>query len=47
VLQPATPLTGRFDTRAGPVGVAGVLRVGAAARQDEAARLLHAGTRST
>ena len=40
VLQPATPLTGRFDDRQGPVDVAGVLRVVADARDEEAARLL-------
>ena len=40
VLQPATPLTGRFEERQGPVDVAGVLRVVDDARDEEAARLL-------
>jgi len=40
VLQPATPLSGRFEERQGPVDVAGVLRVVDDARDEEAARLL-------
>ncbi|MEP7302749.1 MAG: PA4780 family RIO1-like protein kinase [Caldimonas sp.] len=40
LLQPASPLTGRFEAKAGPVDVAGVLRVVDDARAEEAARLL-------
>jgi RIO kinase 1 len=40
VLQPGTPLTGRFEDPQGPVDVAGVLRVVGEARDEEAARLL-------
>jgi RIO kinase 1 len=40
VLQPTTPLTGRFQHAEGPVDVAGVLRVVGDARDEEAARLL-------
>ena len=44
VLQPATPLTGRFEARQGPVDVEGVLRVVGDARADEEARLLRMRT---
>ena len=44
VLQPATPLTGRFEERQGPVDVAGVLRVVDDALDEEAARLLRMRT---
>jgi len=44
VLQPATPLTGRFEERQGPVDVPGVLRVVDDARDEEAARLLRMRT---
>jgi RIO kinase 1 len=40
VLQPDTPLTGRFEARSAPVDVAGVLRVVDDARAEERARLL-------
>ena len=40
VLQPSTPLTGRFEDPQGPVDVANVLRVVGEARDEEAARLL-------
>ena len=40
VLQPATPLTGRFEHGQAPVDVHGVLRVVADARDEEAERLL-------
>ena len=43
-LQPATPLTGRFEALRGPVDVAGVLRVVGDARDEEAARLLRMRT---
>ncbi|MGZ5131275.1 MAG: PA4780 family RIO1-like protein kinase [Caldimonas sp.] len=40
VLQPETPLTGRFEAKLAPVDVAGVLRVVDDARAEERARLL-------
>ncbi|MGZ5216174.1 MAG: PA4780 family RIO1-like protein kinase [Caldimonas sp.] len=40
VLQPETPLTGRFEAKLAPVDVAGVLRVVDDARAEEKARLL-------
>ena len=39
LLQPESPLTGRFVDKQGPVDVAGVLRVVGDARDEEAARL--------
>jgi len=44
VLQPTTPLTGRFDAEQAPVDVAGVLRVVGDARAEEEARLLRMRT---
>jgi len=44
LLQPATPLTGRFVASSAPVDVAGVLRVVDDARDEEAARLLRMRT---
>ena len=45
VLQPMTPLTGRFEHGQGAVDVQGVLRVVADARDEEAARLMRMGLR--
>ena len=45
VLQPATPLSGRFEQVQGPADVQDVLRVVADARDEEAARLLRMGGR--
>jgi len=44
VLQPDTPLSGRFDGAQGPVDVAGVLRVVDDVRAEEKARLLRMHT---
>ncbi len=44
VLQPGTPLTGRFEGELAPVDVAGVLRVVDDARAEEKARLLRMQT---
>jgi RIO kinase 1 len=46
VLQPGSPLTGRFEPERGPVDVAGVLRVVDDARAEEKARLLRMQTPS-
>ena len=45
VLQPTTPLTGRFEHGQAPVDVQGVLRVVADVRDEEAARLLRMSVR--
>jgi RIO kinase 1 len=45
VLQPSTPLSGRFEHGQGPVDVQGVLRVVADARDEEAARLVRMSVR--